>query len=73
MPVPITTTERFSAGAADILEQHAGELLAGEQDVVRPFEQKLGAALIGDQLGDRVVGDDAGDERELTRDADAGS
>ena len=59
--------------AADILEQHAGDLLAREQDIVRPFQQKLGAALIGDQLGDGIEGDDAGDERELARHADAGS
>jgi hypothetical protein len=30
-----------------------------------PFEQKLRASFIGDQLGDSVIGDDAGKEREL--------
>ena len=48
-------------GAADILKQHAGHLLAGEQNVVWPFEQHLRPPLIGDQLGDGVEGDDTRD------------
>ena len=74
MPKPITTTERLSPVLADILEQDAGDLRAVEQHVVRPFEQTARTRrLIGDQLGDGLVSDEARDEARAGRDARSGS
>ena len=50
---------------ARAFEQHAGDLAAFEQNVVRPFQQKLERASLGGNFGRGVVGDNTGKKREL--------